>query len=845
MANEVVNGYQDGAHVRLARREGGRRVEQTLVAEHVSYLLASEVGDDVDRKLKASANVRGMSREGDWVRVSWRDARVRDFMCQDNGSPLRSWGIRTFEGDVDPVTRHVVDVGVEVQAPRRAYLDLETDSRVPFSRKEEMRILSWAVVDDAGASCAAVLEEDSDGAERDLIGSLWEYLEACDQVVAWNGDGFDFPVLESRTEQRSLRVDPRRWLKLDHLVVFRRMNMHSAESGEEKRSMRLQSIATALLGEGKDDFDAAHTYEAWAAGGDERARLLRYNLTDTDLLRKIEAKTGYLDLFGTLCQACRVFGDSRGLNPTRQMDGFLLRLGRERGHHFPTKGYRKEAEQFKGAYVMEPLARGIERDVHVADFASLYPSIILTWNMSPDTLERVPPQGPVQEGACRSPLTGVGFSTGKTGILPAALGELLKLRKEWNDRKAAAVPGTVEWVDADRRSTAYKVAANSFYGVIGSTYSRYYDRQVAESVTQCGVWLIKETIEAAADRGWRVIYADTDSLFVQGCGKEEFGAFVKECNEVLYPERLRGEGCAENRIKLAYEKAFDRIVFSGKKRYVGRYAHYKGKAATADSKPEIKGLEYKRGDAALLACRLQQQVIELLMSGCEDVERFHLLVGRSRDHVLGDPLPVEEVMLSKALTKPLREYVVRKKGDGSNAGEVQHVAVARILAARGLDVTEGTRIEYVVADGSSSPARVIPASDYTGEQVDRFHVWESMVYPPSWRLLESAFPDVSWEAWADVRPRRRGRKVLEGQEDLFRPRGVEGRGALVVRVSEASDLEGVRGALSRHPGERAVRLIVMHPSAAEVELAVPVRVDGGSVLVAELRRFGGITVEES
>jgi hypothetical protein len=102
---------------------------------------------------------------------------------------------------------------------------------------------------------------------------------------------------------------------------------------------------------------------------------------------------------------------------------------------------------------------------------------------------------------------------------------------------------------------------------VGSRFSRNYDVDVAESCTQNGVWLLRLTIRAARERGWSVVYADTDSLFVVGCTREEFQAFVAWCNAELYPPVLAKFGCPENAIKLEFEKSFDRLVFTSAKRY--------------------------------------------------------------------------------------------------------------------------------------------------------------------------------------------------------------------------------------------------------------------------------------
>jgi DNA polymerase I len=772
---ELLNAYlvNDHSIATVTRDETGRRVLRHVPAEWVAYFDAKDVDDELRRQLRTSVYVSGVRDEnGGWVRVSFVNRHAREDFCMGRRSFVSQLGLKTFEADVSPVVRWMVDHDVKVAKPRRVYLDIESDSRVPFSKKEEMRILCFALVDEDERLQAGTLEANTDREEKRLLDRLWKALQPYDQVLAWNGDDFDFPVIFARSDARGCEVDARMWLWLDHLELYARMNKNASESAEEKRSMRLNDIAQAELKRGKEitpDFVVekfgpkslgALAWNLWEADGEFRETLERYNFIDTDLLRGIEKKTGYVGVFDALCEACGVFGDTSGLNPTHQLDGFLFRLGKERGIHFATKSFYEGSDKFKGAYVMEPKVSGITRNVHVCDFKSLYPSIILTWNMSPET-KRAKGAGSADTLAF-SPLTGIYFSTVDEGILPEALREMIRLRGEWSAKKSQCAPGTPEWHDANRKSTAYKVAANSFYGVVGSPFSRFFDRQVAESCTQCGVWLIRKTIELIEEQGWTAVYGDTDSVFVTGCTEEEFKTFTTWCNENLYPELLADVGCKENHIKLAYEKAFDRLVMTSAKRYIGSYIHADGKRATKESKPEIKGLEYKRGDTAILATGLQAEVIDLLVGGLkisdypatEELAHYHDALARVRNHVLSEYLPVEEIRISKQLTKPIREYAKKIKKDGTDAAQPAHVQVAKILEKRGEAVGEGTRIEYIVADGAAKPAKNIPASDYTGVEVDRYHLWENLVYPATERLLVAAFPNHDWVSWGKVRPKK-------------------------------------------------------------------------------------------
>jgi DNA polymerase elongation subunit (family B) len=286
-------------------------------------------------------------------------------------------------------------------------------------------------------------------------------------------------------------------------------------------------------------------------------------------------------------------------------------------------------------------------------------------------------------------------------------------------------------------------------------------------VTLSGVWLIKETIAEAERQGMVCIYGDTDSAFITGVSKERFEAFVEHCNKVLYPAMITGRGCTRNAVKLAYEKEFARLVMTTAKKYVGNYTHYKGKLATADSKPEVRGLEYKRGDASRLARELQAEAIELLMRKCcDDPAAYHALVVRYRDNILHGLFTLQDVQISKRLSQSLSRYAVRLKKDGTASAQQPHVMIGKILAKRGRDVGEGQKIDYVCVDGSTSPKQYIPAEDFDGT-FDRHEMWESLVYPPTQRLLEAAFPKAGWEAYERTRPAKTRARKDNLTLDLF------------------------------------------------------------------------------
>jgi DNA polymerase elongation subunit (family B) len=816
-ANEkraYTNAFWAGPHiVLLSRDEQGELVRELVPAEHTSFIRrdAFEKHPDLRGVLEQSRFVVGWRHEGAFVRISWT-TREKSIQAAAKDGFFAQYGIEVFEADVDPVRRWVTDNPIDIAKPRRCYLDLETDDRVSFAELPKMKVLCWSVVaHDADpvtgeyATFTGVLEVETLQSERELLRALFEVLRGFDQVAAWNGDRFDFKVIGHRLQAVGLAVEMRRWLWVDQMLVFERFDKASAESGEEKQSLSLAAVAASKLGADEKKLvelgkvGGERTYAMWAAGGAKRDRLVEYCLDDAQKQRKIEEKTGYLDLLFTVGEVTHSFPDTRGADPVRFVEGYLLRMGAAQDYRFPTwyppeVNEDGEREKFRGAWVQEPTKTGILHDVHVADFAGMYPAIIITWNMSLDTmrpnirlvesaagrptyLAHLPlKRWPIPEGHCAAPDTEVVFANEPQGILPAAVSEIIRLRAFWNDEKKKHAPGSPAWHDANRRSAAFKICANSFYGVMGSVWSRFFDKRLAESVTQAGVWLIQETSKAGERRGISTIYGDTDSTFSMGVTETEFGQFVEFANTELYPRLLKERGCTRNRISLAYEKAFSVLVLLGKKRYAGRYAHYKGKRADATSKPEIKGLEYKRGDATRLARSLQSDVIDMLLAGMLDVEQYNALVMRYRTRILEDAFELSDIVQSKGLSKSLREYVSKKKADGTNSALPAHVVVAHELRKRGRDVGQGIRVEYFVKDASTEPVTYAPAEDWTGE-FDRYHTWEKQVYPPTERVLACAFPGNDWHRFERARP---AKESIKGGANLF------GAGTLAVPVGGAS-----------------------------------------------------------
>lgn len=791
----VVNAYTSYDKIKCLRREqDGTLVATSIPAEYVFFVDASK-----EDALEGLRGKRRMKQEGNFIRVSCNSYDERDRLCRgfrDDGGIYRpgliEQGLKVYEADLSPVKRWLIDTGARIQKPRSGYLDLETDSRVPFAQKEKARLLCWGlVIKREGGEIeriGAVLEEDTDACERELIKDLFFELCEVDQVLAWNGDVFDFEYLKSRIEYLGLGIDMRRWLLCDHMLLYQKFNMTASESGDEKASMALNRVAASLKVSGKLKecgvgelegvaVGGARTWDFWKSGGRNRELLLEYCVEDCATMVRIEDATGYVEILSTLSETCGVFPDSRGMRGKNFVESFVMSIGAKRGMRAPTmyQGEAAASEQFKGAYVFQT-KKGLFRDVHVCDFARLYPSIMQAWNMSPETHVgkfggQEPELSGVAPGVATCPITFEQFKvSGPRGLFAAALDYIVEQRKFWSKKKAALEPGSPEWKEADRRDAAYKIIANTFYGVSGSPFSRYFMRELSESVTQIGAWLIKATAAAAEERGYKLIAGDTDSAMIQGCSVEEFKEFVEWCNTELYPRMIKPWRGDSSFISLAFEKSFSLMINVEKKTYAGRMLHFKGKTATIDTPPSVKGLELKRGDTARLARDLQEEVVKaILLHGKKLPEEYSVtakdladIVARWQSYILTATFPFEDAVVAKKIQKTTGGY----GGIGPSGQPLTvpaHVRVAKILEARGLPIYPGVKVEYVVADGKSSPQKVLPAMDAKKEDLDLFYLWEQVVWPAAERVLKTCFPDFKWNYYGSVRPLR---GVLPGQMGL-------------------------------------------------------------------------------
>jgi predicted Zn-ribbon and HTH transcriptional regulator len=384
-----------------------------------------------------------------------------------------------------------------------------------------------------------------------------------------------------------------------------------------------------------------------------------------------------------------------------------------------------------------------------------------------------------------------------------ALDRLVAKRAEYQAEMKKETPGTPAHTRAKRLQGAFKIVANSFYGITGSPWSRFFDPEIAEGVTQTGRWLLESVIAEAKARELDPFCGDTDSVFIGG-GVGSMKSLVAHMNQT-WADRLAPWGITDgHHIDLDFEKTFKRLILISAKRYAGSFLTYKGKAAAPDAKPEVKGLEFKRGDTIRLARDMQTEIVKMLLEpDLPDPADLMDVVERWRSHVLDGDLELADLVVTQSLSKKVEDYVTRYAADrciqpkcgysfGSTdkhgpkkcpqcgspraaTGVPAHVRVAKLLAERGTPLGEGDRVSYVVV-GSDDGIEAIPSADVDAfDRADRVYYWERRIYPATGRVLEKVYPGSHWGESKGQRKDRAKETAGQTRLDFGAPRTIRRR----------------------------------------------------------------------
>ncbi|MEM3012352.1 MAG: DNA-directed DNA polymerase [Candidatus Hadarchaeales archaeon] len=585
------------------------------------------------------------------------------------------------------------------------------------------KVLTWKEVEGAPEFVEVV------GSEREMLERFVELVREreVDLLLGYNTDFFDFPYLRERARRLGVdlalgregggaRTRRRKFATATrvpgrvHVDVYAMVSFLATIGAIRLIHYTLEDVYRHVLGKEKPDFEMGGIARAWERGGEELKRLLEYSLSDAEAT--LELGLAFLPLFRELTRLVgQTLFDVSRMTPGQLVEWLLIREAFGRGELVPPRprgeeyGERME-ETYAGAYVMEP-KRGLHEDLVAFDFRSLYPSIIVSHNIDPSTLN-CDCCGP--EEATVVPELGYRFCRKRKGFVPSILERLIERRAELKKELKKLRPGTPEYLELDSRQMALKIVSNSFYGMFGYARARWYSKECAESITSLGRHYIHQTIARAEREGMEVVYADTDGLYCRTGGKsrKEILRFLEEVNREL-------PGVME----LELEGFYPRGVFITKKRYA---------LVDEEGRLIVKGLEFVRRDWAAVAKRTQQEVLDAILREGSPRKAAEIIKRVVRE-LQGGKVGLEDLVIYTQLKMPIESY--RAIGP--------HVVAAKKLRKKGYPVEPGTMIAYVEVKGPGSISdRATPVEDFDPERMeyDASYYVEHQVLPAVMRIME-------------------------------------------------------------------------------------------------------------
>ena len=416
--------------------------------------------------------------------------------------------------------------------------DLEVRNPHGMPNSEEDEIIMIGVASNFGVNqviSTKTNSEDRDDfvnqveSEKEMIEEFARIIKEnnVDIIVGYNSDNFDFPYLKDRARILGVDLD----IGMDGSEVrFIRRGYANAASLKGlihvdlylvmRRYMTLERytlerVYYELFGEEKIDVPGEKIWEFWDNGGEELDNLFDYSLDDVISTLKIAEQTLPLNLELTRIIGQPLFDVSR-MATGQQAEWFLVKQAYFDGEVVPNKqgsnfADRANAEDNEGGYVKEP-ETGLHENLVQFDFRSLYPSIIISKNISPDVMVLGDVENEDEYNI--SPEHGLKFKKTPQGFIPSVIDKILQERFRIK-REMKACEDETEKKALDVQQQAIKRLANTMYGIYGFPRFRWYSFECAKAITSWGRQYIKSSIKKAEEYGFYTIYADTDGFYAK------------------------------------------------------------------------------------------------------------------------------------------------------------------------------------------------------------------------------------------------------------------------------------------------------------------------------------------
>ncbi|MCM8804223.1 MAG: hypothetical protein NC833_03095 [Candidatus Omnitrophica bacterium] len=617
---------------------------------------------------------------------------------------LNHFNIQTYEADLSPLDLYILDSqDFEIEDDYRIlYFDIEIDDTSGKIEIGKDRILSLAYYDNTGKFDCLI-----DNKEKNLLIKILELFNIYDVIIGWNSSNFDLLYLQERFKKYKLEFD---WNTVIHIDLMKRF-MKICQYKFNVEDFKLSTISQYFLGETKLE----RTQKIIDLYNTDIEKFKKYNLKDSELLYKLDKSTNSIEIMKLECKWCNTF--LREFYVSKLLDMYILKYARKKNIHFKTKIKNNISTSYKGGLVLEP-QRGLFKNVYVLDFKSLYPSIIKTFNISIDKLLDSKNDNSIKT------INNIYFDKSQ-GLISEIITNYLKEREIYKNEMKKYEYKSKEYEKYRLIQDAIKELANSMYGILGDSQSRYFNQNIAEAITLTGQYLINKAIEFFKMAGLEIIYGDTDSVFIYD---KNDNVNIKETLEIFHiwlEDILKKEfNINKSYILLQYNKKLSKVFFVSKKKYAMRIIEIDDKPADSI---EYVGLECIKSDTVNYAKKLQKELINLILTTDNDKEFYKNYILEKRKEFFKNDIDITDIIIRQQIIKHPEEY----------KGDLAHVKIAKDIINKKEEFYIGMTIEYFII---TSKPKLIPERIYNyNGTFDRIYYWNNRIYPLLERILTSVF----------------------------------------------------------------------------------------------------------
>ena len=793
---KIITGWDDNSNITIIHRVNGIRKVMTIKNFQwyftIPYHEYEQIGSSFFEYFFEQGIINKLTKKGKYLKIYANKIFQQNVTLFSLINALKKKNVSIFESDLSLLSRFIIDNQIAIETQLKIlYIDIETDDSNDGIEIGRDTILSWAAHDDNKNIFYECCQE------KELLEKFIDLISQYDVISGWNSVQFDIPYIKERMQKYGIQYN---WRKIIHVDMMQRcIKLYSYDMDKiGLKGFSLNEISRVFLKEQKVE----HTESILEMYQNNPDKLKKYNIQDVALLYKLNTKLNILELMIKECEWTHTLLNKFYIGEL--LDNYILSEAQRKNIRLPSKPSKTTIEQNKklkiiGGYVKKPIP-GLYSNMRVLDYSSLYPSIIVGWNIGYDVFdEALSKQGDVtfqkfvgpdrkiedveftewntflQSEKKRLDSTNAYYQTANNnyfkripnGFISSLLKDLLDKRKQIKKNLVNVKLGSAEYGRIQSTQSIIKEMSNSIYGIHADRNARYFNKNIAESITLTGQYLNKLSANVLENRHFSVIYADTDSIFLVLPKSIDITQLVIDVNNDLSTFLEKYFQLTDNIVYLGDDKMYKKVIILDKKRYTGILG-WKDNQATHFL--FSRGTEDVKRNTIKLAKKYFIRLLVMILEENVSLKDVKIWLASIKKYVLtSNDITVDDLTISAKVSKAINSY----------KSKPVHVRLAErlIQEKKILDITEskrgwGTRIEYIVTESIDSQEAIL-AEEFDGHW-DRQYYWDVQVYAPIMRILKVVWPKQNWEEHSIIlfekaeRKKEKEKKKIQNAKDKER-----------------------------------------------------------------------------